>query len=123
MKKKNITFLIMITVIVIGIGFVVYRKNRLNKHFVILPAQSKEWKVGVKTRNLKFEFLFNREVKTGFTSFPEIQGLMNFENKNFIAVYDSILGASELLILPRNFERYHIPFPDSLNWVLKYLNK
>lgn len=30
---------------------------------------------------------------------------------------------NEMLILPEDFEKYHIPFPDSLGWVEEYLNK
>lgn len=44
--------------------------------------------------------------------------------KNFLVVYnDENNELSFLLITPQEFEKYGYSFPDSLNWVLKYVDK
>ncbi len=46
-----------------------------------------------------------------------------FLGKTFPIVYKSnSADNSHLLIRPRDFEKFHLVFPDSLRWVLKYLH-
>ncbi len=44
-----------------------------------------------------------------------------FIGKRFPAIYSSKYETLEILIAPKDFEKFNIPFPDSLNWVLKYV--
>jgi len=48
----------------------------------------------------------------------------NFEGKVFPVVYDhGDPGNSRMLITPGDFKTYNIPFPDTLNWVKKYVDE
>jgi hypothetical protein len=48
----------------------------------------------------------------------------NLVGKSFPVVYDKDdENNNMMLITPKNFERFNIPFPDSLEWVLKYLQQ
>ncbi|MEO7046132.1 MAG: hypothetical protein ABI091_12555 [Ferruginibacter sp.] len=45
-------------------------------------------------------------------------------HRNFpVAYYPSNPSISSIMIIPKDFARYNYPFPDSLNWVLKYFSK
>ena len=66
--------------------------------------------------NLDYEFYYNGKKITDDTATGVFRGNPDFENKYFPVMYDPKLGASELLISPTDFEKYKIPFPDSLNW-------
>lgn len=44
-----------------------------------------------------------------------------FKNKNFPIILSEVNPRkNRMLIYPRDFERFDIPFPDSLNWVKEY---
>ncbi len=47
-----------------------------------------------------------------------------FANKQFPVAYDSINKQnSKILILPSDFNKLDIEFPDSLSWILQYIEK
>lgn len=66
---------------------------------------------------------------TSYSSNSLVKGIypqdfkQHFINKSFPVIYvpeNPIIN--EILITPDRFKKYAIPFPDSLNWVLKYWN-
>ncbi len=122
MKNRKIVFWIGCIVFGLVLLFIAYMQNRLTNHGILLNAHTLEWAgsshMGM---NLKYEFYYNGGKKTGDNGFEKIRGNTDFENKYFPVMYDTVLGASQLLIEPSDFERFNIPFPDSLNWVLPYL--
>ena len=71
--------------------------------------------------NLRYEFYYKNEKRTGSNSFGKIRGVVDFENKSFPVMHEPKLGVSQLLIEPLDFKRFNLSFPDSLNWVLPYL--
>lgn len=45
----------------------------------------------------------------------------DFIGRQFVVIYDTLNPNNEsMLISPRDFKRYNIPFPDSLKWVIPY---
>ena len=71
--------------------------------------------------DLQYEFDYKGKKIVSNNPFEHIRGNRDFENRYFPVMYDSTLGLSQLLVEPDNFQRFDIPFPDSLNWVLQYL--
>lgn len=46
----------------------------------------------------------------------------NFVNKSFPVAYEkNNVGNNQLLISPKQFDEINLPFPDSLEWVRKYM--
>jgi hypothetical protein len=47
-----------------------------------------------------------------------------FVNKNFPVIFSkNKTNVNEILIFPKDFEKYKLPYPDSLIWVKKLLDK
>lgn len=47
----------------------------------------------------------------------------NFVNKHFPVAYEkNNVSNNQLLISPKQFNEFNLPFPDSLEWVLKYIH-
>ncbi|MEP6677036.1 MAG: hypothetical protein ABJA78_17875 [Ferruginibacter sp.] len=125
MKKGN-AFLIIIFTLLIGGGiyFEIGRYN-LRHHGILLNGRTMEWEHGGSNvgLTLQFEFYYNGERIVGDDPYPEINGRSIFDYKFFPVMYEPESGLSEMLILPLDFKRYNMKFPDSLNWVLKYVKK
>lgn len=51
-----------------------------------------------------------------------VQKLNIFIGKTFPIIYSPKSNRSHLLMTPADFEKFGIPFPDSLRWVLEYQN-
>lgn len=45
-----------------------------------------------------------------------------FYGKSFPVVVSTLTKRSMILITPAHFKRFNIPYPNSLKWVLQYLN-
>lgn len=122
MKNRKMTLIIGCIIFTVYIFFVLISQKTLSKNGVLLQAHTLNWAASAKMgMNLRYEFYYKNEKKTGSNSFEKIRGLVDFENKSFPVMYDPKLGASQLLIEPLDFKRFNLSFPDSLNWVLPYL--
>jgi len=73
--------------------------------------------------DLKYEFYYKGKKMVGNNATGSFIGNPEFEGKYFPVMYDPRLGMSELLITPKDFKKHKMVFPDSLKWVLQYLNK
>ena len=51
------------------------------------------------------------------------KGSYDFIGKTFPAMYSPNKDNLEVLITPKDFKKFKIPFPDSLNWVIPYVLK
>lgn len=110
-------------VIILFIIFLVYiflSEINLKIKGTVLNAKTTNWGVVVKGYDLNYEFYYKGEKKLGNNAVEKIRGLKEFENKYFPVIYDPKYGASQILIDPAMFDKYNIPFPDSLKWVLPY---
>lgn len=120
--KKN--YLISIIIVIFLFGFYLWgflAENELDKRGILLNAKTSHWVYGTKTRGLEYIFYYKGGKITSNNPFEKFVGNKDFEDKNFPVIYDPKFGSSQLLIEPSNFERFNLPFPDSLKWVLKYL--
>ncbi len=122
MKSNKLSLLIVIILFVAVILIIKVREINLNKHGILLNAKTTEWVTGSKmSMDLRYEFYYNGKKIIDNNATGNFRGNRNFEDKYFPVMYDSELGMSQLLITPADFEKYNIPFPDSLKWVLPYL--
>ena len=123
--------IINITLICIVIFFFIYlfvkdrvdRPKLMREKGIVLNAWTIEWTFSSKGgRKLKYEF-FHKGIKIiGYVPFSEANGNINFVHKYFPIIYEPESGYRDLLIEPKMFKEYNIPFPDSLKWVLPYVS-
>lgn len=132
-KEKIQVFSILFTFL---IGIVVYgfwSRNRLEKEHLIGNAKIYHCQNGAKgnagTTFLDYQYIINdKEFKaTGAYLAEEIKYYIGndfFVNKTFpIVYYPPRPSISRILITPRDFSDFNMPFPDSLKWVLQYYKK
>lgn len=123
MNNKRIT---VIAIILVMIGIFLWGKYddiMLEKRGVLINAKTNEWVIGAKmSLGLQYEFYYNGKKITSDNSFGSFSGNKHFENKYFPVIYNPKSGSSQLLIEPSDFERFNLSFPDSLKWVLHYIN-
>lgn len=73
--------------------------------------------------NLKYQFQVNEQsiAETKVMGVPSIHNKV-FLDRSFPVVYSKKNSRlNELLVLPKDFKKYNISYPDSLVWVMKYL--
>jgi hypothetical protein len=123
MRKPNKSFYVSILVIISVFAYIIVAKIRLKKDGILLNAKTIDWAIGSKmSLNLKYEFYYNGERVTGASPLSKIRGNPDFENRYFpVMYYPKMGGHSQLLVQPSDFEKFNLPFPDSLKWVLSYL--
>ena len=123
MKNSKLTMIIGIVAFVLILFVIKYSDLMLTKNGVLLNAKTLQWGISAKMgMDLHYEFFYNRKRYTSNNTFYKIRGLREFENKYFPVMYDPKMGSSQLLLYPLDFKRFNLPFPDSLKWVLQYLN-
>ena len=121
-KSKKTTFVIICFVFVMIIVYIMFSNYRLVKHGILVNAKTTNWKSGASgSLNLGYAFVYNDDSIEGANVFEGLTDRSEFENRYFPVLYDTTLGTTQLLIRPTDFEAYHLPFPDSLKWVLKYI--
>ena len=125
MKKPNASFYVTIGLIVVFIAFLVISKRDLRRHGILLNAKTTNWASGAKlSLDLKYEFYYKGEKLVGANGFKHFRGNPDFVNRYFPVMYNPGWGGhSQLLIVPEDFEKFNLPFPDSLEWVLPYLKQ
>ncbi len=120
MDKKSLV------VCIIGLGLfivlIIWRntnQNDLKKNGVIVEAQILTVNSGGRTSG-GFQCLITYKGEN--KELPSPSSLVNskiyFIGKTFPAMYLPSKDILEILITPRDFEKFNIPFPDSLNWVM-----
>lgn len=129
-KKNNLYFYIIISlgciIFFIYIGVRIYKRHNLHSSYIEATGEVYEvtgtWK-GVSI--VKYKIKYNSKL---FYSSDEFllnnEGATKVLNKEFLVVFspnDSTL--TDILMCPCDFEKYNIPFPDSLSWVKEYCLK
>jgi len=124
-NRPNGSFYVMLCLAIIAIAYVIISKAQLKKHGILLNARTMNWASGAKMSiTLKYEFYYKGKRITGANSFKQLSGITEFEERYFpVMYYPELGGHSQLLIRPNDFKEFNIPFPDSLRWVLKYMEK
>jgi hypothetical protein len=126
MKKLNLTLVVAVVLFFVYL-FVkdrYYKPKELKENGILLTASTMEWQQSTKAGfGLKYEFFFDGKKITGYAASKYFAGNINFAHKYFPVIYAPKYGHKELLIEPRRFKEYNIPFPDSLKWVLPYIKE
>jgi hypothetical protein len=115
---------IIFIIVIIFIFLTIYSINRTNtelkKNGIIVNATITD--VIYPSKDIsEFQYIFYYQGKKytdeGATG---IQTKWLFIGKSFPALFSPKTGNSELLMPPKNFEKYNVPYPDSLQWILQY---
>ena len=123
MDKKS--FIVCIIGLGLFIVLIIWRnvnQNDLKKNGVLVEARILTVNSGGRTSG-GFECLIKYKNEEKRLSSPSslIGGKFHFIGKTLPAMYLPGKDILEILITPRDFEKFNIPFPDSLNWVMPYV--
>src|SRR6185312_12407547 len=121
-KKFLIACIVLIGLFIISIIWTNKDHDELKKNGVIVEAQIIRVNHGGRTSG-GFECLikYNHEEKKLSSPSSLVGGKFHFIGKTFPSMYLPDKNILEILITPRDFEEFNIPFPDSLNWVMPYV--
>ncbi|WP_170252611.1 hypothetical protein, partial [Adhaeribacter aerolatus] len=74
---------------------------------------------------IKYSFTYNgKEYKGDTKKLISSSVADKFKDKKLPVVFDSINAVkNEMLVLPDDFEKFNLPFPDTLNWTMILKNK
>ena len=131
-KNKNTIQSVLAAILIMG-GILVYYHFKANnfKQKILANKDLTEGRVikceYLNKHNYVVDYTFqtlNNETVYGYVNGGEYRSLRNvIIGKVFPIVYDSTYPKrNAILIFPNSFKRYEIKFPDSLNWVLSYLD-
>lgn len=125
MDKKSVIAIIVFGLVFLFLIFLRYnRQSDLKKHGVIVNAKITMVNFGGKVSG-GFECLiyYNGTEKKLSSPSSIRKGSIDFIGKTFPAMYLPGKDVLEILITPKDFEKFNMPFPDSLNWVMPYVLK
>lgn len=121
-KKSLVAGFIMLVLFISVIVWSNINQNNLKAHGVLVSAKILRVNLGGKVSG-GFQCLIDYKGKQ--IELPSISSLkkhkFNFIGKTFPAMYLPSNETLEVLIAPVDFEKFKIPFPDSLNWVMQYV--
>ncbi|SEW46851.1 hypothetical protein SAMN05428988_6560 [Chitinophaga sp. YR573] len=102
------------------------KRGRLISNFSIADGIVKHFSTNSRSANgIDYTFEINGKLYTSSDAYPNINGQIgaDFTGHHFPVAYQiGDTGNNTMLIAPANFKRFHIAFPDSLSWVIKYLD-
>jgi hypothetical protein len=123
-KKRNLLVLISIVVVLISVqGYHIWKRSELKRNGTFLTGKITSWQPGSKSQWwFTYEFQFNNQTFKRDKS-ASVNNLNFFVGKTFPVIFSTSSKSSDILITPRDFEKYKIRFPDSLKWVKGYVDK
>ena len=121
-KKSYIGVIVVCCLLVV---FIIARNNNqddLKKNGILVSARITRVYFGGKSSG-GFKCVFEYEGKEMELSSRSTikRGVHDFVGKTFPGKYSPNTNTLEILIAPDDFEKFSIPFPDSLQWVTRYL--
>ena len=121
----KISFIGCVVVVALFIVSIIFRninQNDLKRNGIIVQAKILRVNFGGKVGG-GFQCLIEYKNEEKELSSPSslVGGKFHFIGKTFPAMYLPGKNILEILITPRDFEEFNIPFPDSLNWVMPYV--
>jgi hypothetical protein len=125
MKKQDaITVFVFLTIAIFCVLWLIYREKELKSDGVIVFGKIIDHGPTAKSSVLDFKYSFVYKGKTYENwSSTRVNYSPVFIGKTFPVQYSPKLDIGEMLITPRDFAKYKLPFPDSLKWVLPYVIK
>ena len=123
-KKRNIIILgIIILIIGSAICSEIWNRSELRKNGKLLTGRIISERRGSKSIWwFTYEFRYNNKLYKKDKSVDVVQS-WTFVGKSFPVIFSPRSNRCELVITPRDFEIYRLPFPDSLSWVKRYVDK
>ena len=101
-----------------------YRKrNDLQNRGILLTGKIRSYEYGARG-HMWFQYEFNYQGTTyrGETG-VFVTNFNQFVGKTFPVIFFKKTKENDLLITPRDFEIYHLKYPDSLTWVKNFVDK
>ncbi len=123
-KKAVFGSIVVIGLFLTSILWRITSQNDLKKHGVLIGATVTRVNLGGKTGGgFECRINFNGTHKQLSSPSSILKGSYDFIGKSFPAMYLPGKDVLEILITPKDFEKFNLPFPDSLNWVMPYVLK
>ncbi|SFD87587.1 hypothetical protein SAMN05518672_103639 [Chitinophaga sp. CF118] len=102
------------------------KRVRLINNFSIADGIVKHFSTNSRSANgIDYRFEINGKLYTSSDAYPNINGQIgeDLTGHHFPVAYQiGDTNNNTMLIAPADFKRFHIAFPDSLSWVIKYLD-
>ena len=122
MKYKN-SYTLLVVVFIIGIfaGYDFFLVWEMKRDGLITNGKIRAVSYGGRTSaTFEYEFIYDNQRRTSNTN-AGVNSPENFVGKSFPVIVSTFTKKSSILVTPSHFEKYDLPFPDSLKWVLDYL--
>lgn len=124
---KKLVWLLMISCALLVMFYQFNRVDQLKKHGQLIDGFVYDYYPGTfKSPGVKFKYFFvvNGDMfhatSTSYRYFKE-SSIDEIINKTFPVLVDTAnITNSILLLSPKMFDKYEVPFPDSLQWLVRY---
>lgn len=106
-----------------------FNKDEVNKEKAAFDAHKKftigtitSYKMrGYKAASAYYTYKFDVKNESYYGEFQLLAGSDAFLKRKFLVAYDSTNPQNNyMLVLPKDFQSFNLPFPDSLRWVIQY---
>ena len=123
MKNQNkFALYIFIAFVTLCIVYAFVRNSDLKMNGIVVEGKVLKDVFATKSSVMQFEYEFFYQGKLYRSDSPAgVTNASEFVGKIFPVRFSPKTGRSEILVTPRHFMRYDIPYPDSLGWVKKYV--
>ncbi len=132
-EKTDIFILSFLVLLALAVVFSsLYERSKLEKKHLITTGLIYDWESGGKSspgsKYINYEFYLGSKKIKGERMYSNESLKLSFVENYLINKYFPIVYSPEypknsaILITPKDFAQFEIPFPDSLNWVLPYIN-
>lgn len=122
-KNDKIGFLVVLGLIILFLGYD-FVFTKLMRGGEIISGKIIDYGPGNKgtSISIKYEYYIDGKTYTSATGYGGIAYAdgSNFINRNVPLIYSRKISSVRLLLLPNDFKKYDVPFPDSMQWVLNY---
>jgi hypothetical protein len=98
------------------------RNNDLKRNGILLTGKILSHTFTAKSSVMRFKYEFTYNGKIFISDSPAgVTNSSQFINKTFPVRFSPKSEESEILITPGDFRKYGLGFPDSLEWIKKYI--
>jgi hypothetical protein len=122
---KNNSFIHVVVILLLFSAFVIARacnQAALKRDGVIVQVRILDAIAGGKSSGgFRCSFVYKGEKLERISPSSVMAGRYRFVGKTFPAMYLHKTRTLNILITPKDFKKFGLPFPDSLNWVLQKL--
>lgn len=122
MNRKKIIILLLI-IVGIGIIYTLILRYDLKHYGIVTTGVVMDDAFPAKSTRMEFKYkiFFKGKERIRFSD-AGIYNPQEFYGKSFPVIVSTLTGRSVILITPEHFRRFNMQYPDSLKWVLKYID-